>query len=183
MPYPTRSIMMNLRRLPPSMIALAWLAAMPACQISPQAAPRASRAELEEQLVDSRELAARYEKRYGKLLPARPTHDFRKLRAQLNGRPASAVVALLGKPAKVFTSGSSESWDYLNAAYDPVSWTHGAPDGDLVQEWSRRILQYFVLILPRRADRCLLLLPRLSLSSEDRVQIPSRHLPRFRVSA
>lgn len=33
----------------------------------------------------------------------------------------SAVVSLLGKPAKVFATGSSESWEYSNAAYDPVS--------------------------------------------------------------
>ena len=38
-----------------------------------------------------------------------------------HGLPVRAVVALLGKPAKVFASGTSESWDYLNAAYDPVS--------------------------------------------------------------
>ncbi len=64
---------------------------------------------------------SRYEKRYGRLLPDRPAHDFRKLREQLKGKPGTAVVALLGKPAKAYSLGSTESWDYPNAAYDPVS--------------------------------------------------------------
>jgi hypothetical protein len=63
----------------------------------------------------------RYEKRYGKLLPSRPVHDFRKLRAQLKGKPMSEVTAVLGKPDQVYTSGATESWDYSNIAYDPVS--------------------------------------------------------------
>ena len=33
----------------------------------------------------------------------------------------STVSAVLGKPAKVYTSGSSESWDYADAAFDPDS--------------------------------------------------------------
>ncbi len=94
---------------------------MSSCQTGTQPASRASRAELEQQLADSRGLVSRYEKRYGRLLPARPAHDFRKLREQLKGKPGTAVVALLGKPAKVYSLGSTEAWDYPNAAYDPVS--------------------------------------------------------------
>jgi hypothetical protein len=94
-----------------------------ACQSPPKPPPPPgpSRAELQKELAESRKLVSRYEQRYGSLLPKRPSHDFRKLRTQLKGKPMSAVTAMLGKPAKVFTSGSSESWDYANAAYDSVS--------------------------------------------------------------
>jgi outer membrane protein assembly factor BamE (lipoprotein component of BamABCDE complex) len=53
--------------------------------------------------------------------PSYPQHDFRKLRGQLKGRTMRGVIALLGKPASIFSSGSTESWDYVNAVYDPVS--------------------------------------------------------------
>jgi hypothetical protein len=113
---------MKLRHFTSISLGLACLCFMTSCQTATQGTPRMSRAELEQQLADSRELVRRYEKRYGKLLPERPTHDFRKLREQLKGKPASTVVALLGKPAKVYSLGSSgESWDYMNVAYDPVS--------------------------------------------------------------
>ena len=102
-------------------IALVCLAAMSSCQTSAPAAPRVSRAELERQLADSRTHVGRYEKRYGKLLPTRPVHDFRKLRAQLKGKNMNDVIAVLGKPGNVYTSGTDESWDYSNIAYDPVS--------------------------------------------------------------
>jgi hypothetical protein len=76
---------------------------------------------LQGQLLDAQALVQRYEKRYGKLSPQRPHRDFRKLRAQLKGKSMSAVAALLGEPASVFSSGKTESWDYRNIAYDPVS--------------------------------------------------------------
>ncbi|MEQ1861369.1 MAG: hypothetical protein ABMA13_15710 [Chthoniobacteraceae bacterium] len=112
---------MNPRLLINSTLGIACLISTTACQTRTQDASIASRADLERQLADSRELVSRYEKRYGKLLPSRPAHDLRKLRVQLKGKPASAVVALLGKPAKVFTTGTSESWDYVNVAYDSAS--------------------------------------------------------------
>ena len=112
---------MNSRLLSRFTLALAGLFAMSACESVAPSAPRAPRAELEQQLADEQALVNRYEKRFGKLLPQRPALDFRKVRAQLKGKPASAVVALLGKPLKVFTSGATESWDYTNVAYDPVS--------------------------------------------------------------
>jgi hypothetical protein len=102
-------------------IALACLAAMPACQTTAPGAPRVSRADLERQLADSRALVARYETRYGKLLPSRPVHDFRKLRVELKGKPMSAVTAVLGKPGRVYSTGSSESWDYSDIAFDSAS--------------------------------------------------------------
>ncbi len=112
---------MNPRLVPPLTVAVACLMTMAACQTPSASAPRTDRAELEQQLAESRELVRRYERRYGKLLPARPAHDFRKLRADLKGQPASAVVARLGKPGRVYSTGSSDSWDYANIAYDPVS--------------------------------------------------------------
>lgn len=112
---------MNTRAFTHFTIASACLAAVTGCQTAAPDAPRVSRAELERQLADSRGLVGRYQKRYGKLLPSRPTHDFRKLRTELKGKPMSAVTAVLGKPAKVFSTGTSASWDYENAAYDSVS--------------------------------------------------------------
>ena len=112
---------MNPRLLFRCYFGLTCLAAMTACETVAPPAPRASRAELEQELADSQARVSRYEKRYGKLLPSRPVHDFRMLRAQLKGKPGSAVVALLGKPVKVYYSGTSESWEYANVAYDPLS--------------------------------------------------------------
>ena len=92
------------------------------CQSSPTPQPEGpTRAELEQQLSESQQLVDRYEQRYGKLLRNRPTRDFRKLRQELKGKPAAAVVAVLGKPVKVYTLGSSESWEYANIARDPLS--------------------------------------------------------------
>ena len=102
---------MNTRAFTHFTIALACLTAVKACQTAAPDAPRVSRAELERQLADSRGLVGRYQKRYGKLLPSRPEHDFRTLRAELKGKPMSAVTAVLGKPAKVFSTGTSASWD------------------------------------------------------------------------
>jgi len=31
------------------------------------------------------------------------------------------VAKLLGKPDSVYSSGKTESWDYANACYDPIS--------------------------------------------------------------
>ncbi len=103
------------------LLALGCAVAIPGCQSGTAPAAGRSRAELQRQLDRSREIVERYEKRYGELLPARPAKDFRKLRAQLRGKSTSEVAAVLGKPASVFVSGTSESWEYLNAAYDPVS--------------------------------------------------------------
>ena len=102
-------------------IALALLAIMPSCQSGTQVSTGGSRGSLEQQLAESRALVRRYENRYGKLPAGRPKHDFRKLRADLKGKPAGAVTAVLGKPVRVFSSGTRESWDYENVAYDPVS--------------------------------------------------------------
>jgi hypothetical protein len=102
-------------------IAFAVLASMAGCTTFTPAPQAASRASLEQELAESRAQLSRYESRYGKLLPERPAHDFRKLRGQLNGKPGNAVTALLGMPDKVYSLGATESWDYANAAYDPVS--------------------------------------------------------------
>lgn len=99
-------------------LAVAFLLGMTACEST---APQDSRAELQRQLAETREVVSRYEKRYGKLRPAQSLHDFRTLRARLKGKNGSAVVAVLGKPAKVYYSGTTESWEYANVAYDPVS--------------------------------------------------------------
>ena len=113
---------MNTRAFKRFTISLVCFAALPSCQTtSAPTAPRVSRAELERQLADSRALVGRYETRYGKLLPTRPAHDFRKLRAELKGKTMSDVRAMLGKPGNVFTSTTTEAWDYSNIAYDPVS--------------------------------------------------------------
>ncbi len=112
---------MNRHAFTPVAIAFACLGGMTACQTAAPGKSRVSRAELERQLAESRELAARYEQRYGKLLASRPAHDLRKLRVQLKDKPMSAVVALLGKPASVYTSATTESWDYNNVAYDSAS--------------------------------------------------------------
>lgn len=109
----------------PSVMRLVLLmgcaAAMPGCQSVRENGARPANAELQRDLSDSEDLVRRYEARYGKLLRERPTHDFRKLRAQLKGKPMSGVRALLGKPGAVYTMGSSESWEYTNIAYDPAS--------------------------------------------------------------
>ena len=120
-------------------LVITSLAALPSCQTVGPAAPRVSRVELERQLADSRALVGRYEKRYGKLLATRPVHDFRKLRAQLKGKPMSDVIAVLGKPDKVYTSGTTESWDYYNAAYDSVS---GRTVRDLEIWFSKGVVDY-----------------------------------------
>ena len=52
---------------------------------------------------------------------SQPKHDFRELRIRLKGATLAQVAAALGKPAHVYTIGSSESWEYDNAAYDPVT--------------------------------------------------------------
>ena len=76
---------MNSRPLTHFTFALACLFAMTACETLAPFAPRASRAELDQQLADSQALVSRYEKRFGKLLPQRPALDFRTVRAQLKG--------------------------------------------------------------------------------------------------
>jgi hypothetical protein len=112
---------MNARVFTRHTIALMCLAALPSCQTSAPATLGVSRAELQRQLADSRALVGRYETRYGKLLPTRPVHDFRKLRAELKGKTMSDVRAVLGKPGNVFALATSEAWDYSNIAYDPAS--------------------------------------------------------------
>ncbi len=107
--------------VPRSVLAITCAVLATACQTVTERTPSVSKAESQRQLSDSQALMRRYEARYGKLLPKRPKHNFRELRAQLKGKPMSAVTALLGKPAAVFSSDSTESWDYMNAAYDPVS--------------------------------------------------------------
>ncbi|MEO6739519.1 MAG: hypothetical protein ABIP20_04655 [Chthoniobacteraceae bacterium] len=99
----------------------ASIIAIAGCQTATSVAPKPSRENLQRQLSDSQSLVQRYEKRYGKLLREKPRHEFRALRAQLKGKPMSEVTALLGKPAEVYTSGSTESWDYANIAYDSAS--------------------------------------------------------------
>ena len=56
-----------------------------------------------------------------KAVTAGPKPDFRELRTRLKGVPLAQVFAVLGKPAHVFTVGSNESWEYSDAAYDPIS--------------------------------------------------------------
>jgi hypothetical protein len=53
--------------------------------------------------------------------PATPRLEFRKLHAQLPGKSIQEVARIMGLPSNVHVSGSSESWDYLDAAWDPVS--------------------------------------------------------------
>jgi hypothetical protein len=118
---PTKGLNMTARIMIRSVSAAGCLLSIGGCATSTPAASRVSRAELEQQLEESRALVSRYEKRYGKLLPSRPAHDFRKLQVQLKGKPANTVAALLGKPAKVYSMGATESWDYANIAFDPVS--------------------------------------------------------------
>jgi hypothetical protein len=108
------------------LLAFGIPAAISACQSKqPSADPspdlRRKLAKTERDLSRSRELVDRYQARYGKLLPAKPKHDFRNLRADLTGKRMRDVTARLGKPAKVFASGASESWDYLDVAYDSAS--------------------------------------------------------------
>ena len=47
--------------------------------------------------------------------------NVRKLRASLPGKQMKDVVRILGKPSQVSTLEERETWDYKNAAYDPVT--------------------------------------------------------------
>lgn len=112
---------MNTPPAVPLTLAAICAAALAGCQTAAKRPPTDPAAKLRRELSESQALVRRYEERYGKLLPERPKHDFRKLRADLKGKPMKSVEALLGKPDKVYSIGTSESWDYTNVAYDPVS--------------------------------------------------------------
>ena len=102
-------------------LALVCFAAGTACQTTGRTTQSAPRSSAERQLAETRALLGRYEERYGKLPALRAKHDFRKLKAELKGKPMTDVTARLGKPDRVFSIGATESWDYSDAAYDPVS--------------------------------------------------------------
>jgi len=51
----------------------------------------------------------------------RPACDFRELERTLKGASITQVFETLGKPKGVFISGPSESWEYADVAFDPVS--------------------------------------------------------------
>lgn len=51
----------------------------------------------------------------------RSKQNVRKLRARLAGKAMKEVVEILGQPSRVFTLENRETWDYKNAAYDPVT--------------------------------------------------------------
>jgi hypothetical protein len=97
------------------------IATIGGCQTAGNGASKPSYEDLSRQLASTQNLVRRYEARYGKLLPGKPGHDFRKLRAQLKGKPMSEVTAVLGKPSAVYTLGPSESWEYSDIAYDSAS--------------------------------------------------------------
>jgi outer membrane protein assembly factor BamE (lipoprotein component of BamABCDE complex) len=100
-------------------LAMACASTITACQLAKT--PGAATPDLQRQLADSRAVVRHYEERYGNLSPERPEHGFRKLRTQLVGMTMKEVAGLLGRPASVFVDTYSESWDYLNVTYDPVS--------------------------------------------------------------
>jgi hypothetical protein len=106
------------RRIAPVLLCVT---AMPGCQTGRQNGAKPTDRELRQQLSQSQDLVRRYEARYGKLLPERPKHEFRKLRTELKGKSMSEVAALLGKPSEVYSTGPTESWDYINVAYDSAS--------------------------------------------------------------
>jgi hypothetical protein len=100
-------------------LVMACASTITACQLARKSS--ASTADLQGQLADSRAVVRHYEERYGNLSPERPEHGFRKLRTQLMGMTMKEVVGLLSRPASIFVDTYSESWDYLNVTYDPVS--------------------------------------------------------------
>jgi outer membrane protein assembly factor BamE (lipoprotein component of BamABCDE complex) len=51
--------------------------------------------------------------------PSKP--NVRKLRATLTGKAMNEVVEILGQPSQVFTLEHRETWDYRDAAHDPVT--------------------------------------------------------------
>jgi hypothetical protein len=57
----------------------------------------------------------------GSLAPVHRLADFRKIQDSLQGKTMSRVVAKLGSPAEVQDFGGSESWQYNNVAFDPVT--------------------------------------------------------------
>ena len=68
------------------------------------------------------DVAASAETRSGSTPVAeRPKQDVRKLRSTLTGKKMKEVVKVLGQPSQVFTLENRETWEYKNAAYDPVT--------------------------------------------------------------
>ncbi len=51
----------------------------------------------------------------------RPTVDIRSVRETVPGQSMPQVLTRLGKPTRVFTVDGRESWEYRNAAWDPVT--------------------------------------------------------------
>jgi hypothetical protein len=51
----------------------------------------------------------------------RPKQDVRKVRSMLTGKQMKEVVKVLGQPSQVFILENRETWEYKNAAYDPVT--------------------------------------------------------------
>jgi hypothetical protein len=107
---------------------LTSLLVMPSCRTRLGGQQSVSRAEFDQQISElklqlgnTRELLGRYEAHYGKLGVERRAQDYRKLRTQLTGKPASDVIKAIGKPDKVYSLEFSESWDYSNAAIDSIT--------------------------------------------------------------
>src|SRR6266853_3395079 len=78
---------------------------------------RESGIQLQEPLSEARPQTNSYEKSNGKPSAERMRHDFRELRTQLIKKEMSEVMALIGSPAQVFSTGANEAWDYMNIAY------------------------------------------------------------------
>ena len=73
--------------------------------------------------MSTQDAAALAETRSGSNTPVakRPEQDVRKLRSRLPGKTMKDVVKVLGQPFQVFTLENRETWEYKNAAYDPVT--------------------------------------------------------------
>lgn len=71
----------------------------------------------------TQEVAASAETRSVSKTPVaeRPKQDVRRLRSMLPGKKMKDVVKVLGQPSQVFTLENRETWEYKNAAYDPVT--------------------------------------------------------------
>jgi hypothetical protein len=73
--------------------------------------------------LGTQDVAALAETRSGSNTPVaeRPRQDVRTLRSTLPGKKMKDVVKVLGQPSQVFTLENRETWEYNNAAYDPVT--------------------------------------------------------------
>jgi hypothetical protein len=77
---------------------------------------------LQGELIDAQKTIRQYEERYGKIQPAdRREFDVRRLVEELPGKSMADVIALLGRPTKLFEVNARESWLYKDAVYDSVT--------------------------------------------------------------